>query len=47
MNFLDFDVETTNSDYLSICQIGIAFFSNGRIIDTYETLIDPFELNHS
>ena len=26
MNFLDFDVETTNSDYLSICQIGIAFF---------------------
>jgi DNA polymerase-3 subunit epsilon len=41
MNFLALDVETANADSSSICQIGIAEFNNGEIIDKWSILIDP------
>ncbi|PRZ19580.1 exonuclease domain-containing protein [Flavobacterium granuli] len=41
MNFLAIDVETANADYSSICQIGIAEFKNGQIIDKWSVLINP------
>ena len=41
MNYLALDIETANADYSSICQIGIAEFKNGEIIDKWETLINP------
>jgi len=41
MDFLAIDVETANADYSSICQIGIAEFRNGHIIDKWSTLINP------
>ncbi|HRA74048.1 MAG TPA: exonuclease domain-containing protein [Flavobacterium sp.] len=41
MNFLAIDVETANADYSSICQIGIAEFKNGEIIDKWKVLINP------
>lgn len=41
MNFVAIDVETANSDLSSICQIGIAKFSNGELIDEWSSLIDP------
>jgi DNA polymerase III subunit epsilon len=41
MNFVAIDVETANEDFSSICQIGIAKYSNGQIIDEWCTLIDP------
>ena len=41
MNFLALDVETANADSSSICQIGIAEFNNGEIIDKWSTLINP------
>lgn len=41
MDFLALDVETANSDYSSICQIGIATFSDGEVIDTWSSLINP------
>lgn len=41
MNFLAIDVETANLDSSSICQIGIAEFKNGEIIDKWSVLINP------
>jgi DNA polymerase-3 subunit epsilon len=41
MNFIAIDVETANADYSSICQIGIAEFQNGKIVDKWKTLINP------
>lgn len=41
MNFLALDVETANADSSSICQIGIAEFNNGEIIDKWSILINP------
>lgn len=39
--FFVLDVETANADYSSICQIGIAKFQNGELIEKWESLIDP------
>lgn len=41
MKFIAIDVETANADYSSICQIGIAIFENGEIIQRFKTLINP------
>ena len=41
MKFLALDVETANADYSSICQIGIAEFENGIVIDKWSSLINP------
>lgn len=39
--FYALDVETSNADYSSICQIGIAEFNKGKLVETWETLINP------
>lgn len=41
MNFVTIDVETANNDVGSICQIGLAKYLNGKLIDTYCTLVSP------
>ena len=41
MSFVAVDVETANADLASICQIGVAKFSNNRIDETWESLINP------
>lgn len=41
MDFVAIDVETANPDFASICQVGLARFSDGRLVDTWESLIDP------
>ena len=41
MNFVAIDVETANSDVGSICQIGMAKYIKGKLIDTYCILIRP------
>lgn len=41
MNFVAIDVETANQDNSSICQIGLAIFKDGQLVDTWESLIDP------
>lgn len=43
MNFVAVDVETANSSLASICQVGAAFFSEGKVCDTWETLVNPEE----
>jgi len=41
MDFCAIDVETANADLGSICAIGMAFVRDGRVADTWGTLIDP------
>ena len=40
-DFLVIDVETANADYSSICQIGIADYQDGELINSWESLINP------
>ena len=37
------DVETANQARASICQIGIAFFAGGRMVDSWESLVNPHD----
>jgi len=41
LNFVALDVETANADMASICQIGIAKYSEGRLVEEWSSLIDP------
>jgi DNA polymerase-3 subunit epsilon len=41
MHFVAIDVETANADLSSICQIGIARFSDGALIEEWCSLVDP------
>lgn len=41
MDFVAIDVETANPDMSSICQIGVAVYQNGQIIEEWKTYIDP------
>lgn len=41
MRFTVIDIETANSDMASICQIGMARFANGSLLDEWSTLVDP------
>lgn len=41
MDFVAIDFETANPDFSSICQIGVARFKDGRLLDTWESLVDP------
>ena len=41
MNFVAIDVETSNADMASICQIGIAQYESGILVDEWSSLINP------
>ncbi|WP_418186762.1 exonuclease domain-containing protein [Aliarcobacter lanthieri] len=41
IDFISIDVETANADLSSICKIGIVFFKDGKIINKWESLINP------
>jgi DNA polymerase III subunit epsilon len=41
MRFVAIDVETANSDMASICQIGVAKFVDGALVEEWSTLVDP------
>lgn len=41
MNFVSVDVETANNDMASICQIGIAIFEDGCLVDEWVSLVNP------
>jgi len=40
-DFFVVDVETANQSRASICQIGIAAFAGGKMVDGWETLVNP------
>lgn len=39
--YFAYDVETANYDYSTICQIGLVKFEEGRIIESWDFLINP------
>ncbi len=41
MKFVAFDVETSDADVSSICQIGFAHCKNGILVDELSSYIDP------
>jgi DNA polymerase-3 subunit epsilon len=41
MEFIALDVETANADMSSICQIGLARFTDGVLQEEWKTFIDP------
>ncbi len=41
VEFVATDVETANADLASICQIGIARYTNGILSDEWKTYVDP------
>ena len=41
MKFFALDVETSNSDRGSICQIGWVEFEDDKIVDEFESLVNP------
>lgn len=41
MQFVAIDVETANADMGSICQIGLARFVDGQLVEEWSTLVDP------
>jgi len=41
MDFVAVDVETANPDAASICQIGIVAFENGRVKESWQSLVNP------
>lgn len=41
MEYVAIDVETANADMSTICQIGIAFFREGKLVREWESYIDP------
>lgn len=43
MDFVSIDVETANPDLSSICQIGIAKFQNGNVVEKWVTLVNPMD----
>lgn len=41
MEFVAIDVETANADMSSICQVGLALFREGQLVEEWKTYIDP------
>jgi len=41
MDFVSIDVETANADMGSICQIGVARFAAGHLVEEWSSLLDP------
>lgn len=40
-DFTSLDVELANSDYTSICEVGIARFRGGQLVETWRVLVNP------
>src|SRR6185503_9815961 len=40
-SFVAIDVETANDDMASICQIGMAKYNNGVLVEEWSSLVDP------
>lgn len=40
-DFVVIDVETANPDLSSICEVGIASFRNGNLVEAWESLVNP------
>ena len=39
--FVTIDFETANADLASICQVGIVTFEQGKVVETWGSLVNP------
>lgn len=39
--FVSVDLEMANDNLSSVCQVGVAIFEHGKLVDTWETLVNP------
>lgn len=39
--FISLDLEMANDNLTSVCQIGLALFEHGRLVHTWETMVNP------
>jgi DNA polymerase-3 subunit epsilon len=46
VDYFVIDVETANQSRHSICQIGVAFFTGGKMVDCWESLVNPLDHFH-
>ena len=46
MNFVAIDVETANADMASICQLGVARYVEGELVEEWSSLVDPEDYFH-
>ncbi|WP_437952945.1 exonuclease domain-containing protein [Sorangium sp. So ce296] len=47
MSFVVIDVETANPDLSSICQVGIASFRDGKLHESWGSLVNPEDFFHA
>lgn len=40
-SFIAIDYETANADYRSACSLGVSIVENGKVVETFESLIQP------
>jgi DNA polymerase-3 subunit epsilon len=40
-SFIAIDYETANTDYRSACSLGVSIVENGKVVETFESLIQP------
>lgn len=40
-DFIALDVETANHEPWTLCQVGLAYFQNGELVHTWQSLVDP------
>ncbi len=45
-DFVALDIETSNSDRSSICEIGIVIYKDFQIVEVYHSLINPLSVFH-
>jgi len=41
--FVAIDFETANADLASICQVGVVTFEEGRVVESWGSLINPLD----
>lgn len=46
MDFVALDFETANPSFSSVCQVGAAVFADGKLADTFSSLVDPEDYFH-
>ncbi|WP_437675923.1 exonuclease domain-containing protein [Sorangium sp. So ce131] len=47
MSFVVIDVETANPDLSSICQVGVASFQDGKLHESWGSLVNPDDFFHA
>ena len=45
-SFIAIDYETANSDYRSACALAVSILEKGKVVETFESFIQPPKLGY-